>query len=76
MKLTNTSCYTLNGTTWIYEIEPEVWGRVGPDPQLQPQVDTPRGLQARLLHYPNVGAGRPECRTSLGSDIIRNRSWA
>ena len=31
-------------TKLFYEIEPSVWGRVGPDPRLQPQVDKARGL--------------------------------
>ena len=65
----------------VYEIETAVWGRVGPDPRLQPQVDTARGLGRPgaanvgdldcLLRYPNVGAGiRLECRITLSSDII------
>ncbi len=41
---------------YIYEIEPVVWGRVGPDPRLQPHVDTVRGPQAQ-------GLGRPGAAT-------------
>ena len=74
---------------YIYEIEPVVWGRVGPDPRLQPQVDTARGLGRPgaatrflnvgdldcLLRYPNVGTGiRLECRIMLSSDIISDKS--
>ncbi len=69
--------------TWcrVYEIEPAVWGRVGPDPRLLPQVDTAQGPQALglgrpgdldcLSHYPNVGAViRLECQNMLSSDTI------
>ena len=31
---------------FVYEIQPTVWGRVGPDPQLQPQVDTAEGRRS------------------------------
>ncbi len=35
----------------VYEIEPTVRGRVGPDPQLQPQVDLTQGPKARGLFF-------------------------
>ena len=47
-----------------YELKPKVWGRVGPDPQAELQVDPARGPQAQglgrplstfLLHHLNRG---------------------
>ncbi len=37
---------------YVYGIKPEVWGRVGPDPRAELQVDPARGPQAQ-------GLGRP-----------------
>ncbi len=64
---------------YVYEIEPAVWGRVGPtrgcSPRSNPDTNVP-DLDC-LLRYPNVRAGiRLECRNTLSSDIIVNGSGA
>ncbi len=68
--------------SWVYEIEPVLLGKVGPDLRLQPQVDPARGAQARgleiftvsCLTQRNVGAGiHLEHRITLSSDIMTHK---
>ncbi len=39
---------------FVYGIKPEVWGRVGPDPRAELQVDPARGPQAEGLGRPGA----------------------
>ena len=48
-----------------YGIKPEVWGRVGPDPRAELQVDPARGPQAQGLGRPGVFSERDIGNTSL-----------
>ncbi len=44
------SSFTIDN--WAYGLKPEVWGRVGPDPRAELQVDAARGPQAHGLGQP------------------------
>ncbi len=39
---------------WVYGLKPEVWVRVGPDPQAELQVDPAQGPQAQGLGRSNI----------------------
>ncbi len=66
--------FSCSQLSFVYEIEPAVWGRVGHDPRLQPMFQPVFVLDCLLL-YPHVGAGiRLECRITVNSDIINTSS--
>ncbi len=62
------NCFSLQFQA--YGLKPEVWGRVGPDPWAELQVDPARGPQALGLGRPKLRDTRANC-VSLGMSVTR-----